>query len=75
VFSAKLGSNDLSVRAAVVIAAVSVVLAWLIWDLGVALFVAGGSFVGLLLSELWRALAEPLDERLERYRRTNDDQL
>lgn len=57
------------------LAAVSVLAAWVIWGFGVALLVLSGALLGLLVGALRRSLSEPVEDRMERYRRNEEERL
>jgi hypothetical protein len=56
------------VRFPLIVAAVLVAVAWLIWGVGIAVLVAIGSMFGLLIGAFRQALSEPVEDRIERYR-------
>jgi hypothetical protein len=62
------------VRFSLIVAAVLVAVAWLIWGVGIAVLVATGSMFGLLIGAFRRALTEPIEDRIERYCSRHDDQ-
>lgn len=61
-------------RLSLAVAAVGVIVAAVVWGLRVGVLVAIGAAFGLLIGAFQRALTEPVEDHIERYRSRNDQQ-
>jgi hypothetical protein len=62
------------VRVAAAIGVVGAIIASAVWGFDVGVVVAIGAAIGLLFGAFRRALTEPVEDRIERYRSRNDQQ-